>query len=75
MPYEVSESGPQMWEIALNLEYWDKLSWKSRIPSGILFPKSVNCTPHLWIDELLVCERRTHISGEDANARTGSTGH
>jgi len=24
MPYEVNGSGPQTWNIALNLEHWDK---------------------------------------------------
>ncbi|EFH81211.1 cytochrome P450 monooxygenase (Fum15) [Ktedonobacter racemifer DSM 44963] len=52
MPYQVSRSGPQTLNIALNLEHWDKFSWKNRFPSGILSPKSVNRIPHLWIDEL-----------------------
>jgi len=46
MPYEVNGSGPQTWNIALNLEHWDKNSWKNRSPSGILSSKAVNCTPH-----------------------------
>ena len=53
MPYEVSRFGPQTWEIALNLEHWDKVSWKNRSPSGILSPKPVNCASHREIDEPL----------------------
>jgi len=42
MPYELSGSGPQMWEIALNLEHWDKISWKSRSLSGFSQRNLVN---------------------------------
>lgn len=27
MPYELDRFGPQMWNIALNLGHWDKISW------------------------------------------------
>src|SRR5258708_37653199 len=51
MPYEVSRFCPQMLAVALNLEHWDKISWKNRSPSGILSPKPVNCASHREIDE------------------------
>ena len=34
MPYEVSKFCPQTWNIALNLEHWDKISWANCSPSG-----------------------------------------
>ena len=33
MTYKVSRSGPQTWNIALNLEHWDTISWKNRSSS------------------------------------------
>src|SRR5258708_37688493 len=51
MPYEVSRFCAQMLAVALNLEHWDKISWKNRSPSGILSPKPVNCASHREIDE------------------------
>jgi hypothetical protein len=36
MPYEASRSGPQTWEIALNLEHWDTCFLENRFSSGVL---------------------------------------
>jgi hypothetical protein len=42
MPYEVDRFCPQTWEIALNLEQWDKLSRKNRSTSGVSVSSVVN---------------------------------
>jgi hypothetical protein len=42
MPYQVSRSGPQTWNISPNVEHWDKFSWKNRSPSGFFHHHSVN---------------------------------
>jgi hypothetical protein len=38
----VSRSSPQTWNIALNLEHWDKISWKNRSSSGFFHRNLVN---------------------------------
>ncbi|BCL78798.1 hypothetical protein ccbrp13_12630 [Ktedonobacteria bacterium brp13] len=42
MTHEVSRSGPQTWEIALNREHWDKNSWANRSTSRVSSEKVVN---------------------------------
>ena len=42
MPYQVSKSGPQTWEIALNLEHWDIRFLENRSASGFFHQCFVN---------------------------------
>ena len=42
MPYELSRSGPQTWNIALNLEYQDTRFVANRFPSGFFSRNFVN---------------------------------
>jgi len=42
MPYEVSRSGPQTWNIALNLEHQYTRFVANRFPSGFFYRNFVN---------------------------------
>jgi len=55
MTYEVSRSGPQTWNIALNREHWREQGKEKRSASGFFHRYLVNW---LWCTPSVQCSRR-----------------